>query len=256
MRLIPFLSLLLALPYAARAADDEPTTTPYRPSVSTPAALSAPGWLEVEAGGQRDHLGGGARRDGIPLTLKLAFDPDWGIRLGNEPWVRQRSDTGEKRSGFGDTSLVLKRRFAIDDAQALGLEAGLTAPTGRSGIGFGSGKPDYSVNAIYSADFGEWHTDINLLAARLGQVDPGASRTQWLFAASLSRQLDDRWGVVGEFSGTRQSGAGDSRQLLLAASYNLSKRVTLDAGAARNVLRGDARWSAFAGFTWLAARLF
>ena len=90
-------------------------------------------------------------------------------------------------------------------------------PTGKSGIGFGSGKPDYAVNAIYSGDFGAWHTDINLLAARLGQADPGASRTLWLFAASLSRQLDDHWGVVGEFADTRPSGAEDSRQLLLAA---------------------------------------
>jgi len=250
------LLLLLALAAAARADDDEPRTTPYRPSVSTPAALSAPGWLEIEAGWQHDDLGGGARRDSIPLTFKIAFDENWGVRLGNEAWVRQRADDA-KRSGFGDTALVVKRRFGIDDDQAFGLEAGVVVPTGKSGIGFGSGKPDYAVNAIWSADFGGvWHTDINLLASRLGQTDPGASRTQWLFAAALSRQLDDRWGLVGEFSGTRQGGAEDSRQLLVAASYNVSKRLTLDAGAAKSLRRGDSTWSAFAGLTWLAARLF
>ena len=248
------LLLLLSVASTARADDDEPRTTPYRPSVSTPAALSAPGWLEIEAGWQHNHADD-SRRDSIPLSFKLAFDPDWGIRLGNEAWVRQRSDAGE-RSGFGDTSLVLKRRFGIDDDQAFGLEGSVTVPTGKNGIGFGSGKPDYAVNAIYSGDFGAWHTDLNLLAARLGQPDPGASRTLWLFAGSLSRQLDDRWAVVGEYADTRQSGAEDSRQLLLAASYNLSKRMTLDAGAARSVRRGDSTWSAFTGLTWLAARLF
>jgi hypothetical protein len=248
------LLLLLALASSARADDDEPRTTPYRPSVSTPAALSAPGWLEIEAGWQHNH-GDDSRRDSIPLSFKLAFDPDWGIRLGSEAWVRQRSDAAE-RSGFGDTSLVLKHRFGIDDDQAFGLEGSVTVPTGKNGIGFGSGKPDYAINAIYSGDFGAWHTDVNLLAARLGQAEPGASRTLWLFAASLSRQLDDRWGVVGEYADTRQSGAEDSRQLLLAASYNLSKQMTIDAGAARSVRRGDSTWSAFAGFTWLAARLF
>ena len=250
----PLPLLLLVITSAACAVDDEPSTTPYRPSVSTPAALSAPGWLEIEAGWQHNRAGS-ERRDSVPLGFKLAFDPDWGIRVGNEAWVRQRSDAGE-RSGFGDTSIVVKRRFGIDDDQALGLEASVTMPTGKSGIGFGSGKADYAVNAIYSGDFGPWHTDLNLLAARLGQADPGASRTLWLFAASLSRQLDDRWGVVGEFAGTRQSGAEDSRQLLLAASYNLSKRMTLDAGAARSIRSGDSAWSAFAGFTWLAGRLF
>ena len=248
------LLLLLTLAAAARADDDEPRTTPYRPSVSTPAALSAPGWLEIEAGWQHNHADD-SRRDSIPLSFKVAFDPDWGIRLGSEAWVRQRSDAGE-RSGFGDTSLVLKRRFGIDDDQAFGLEGSVTVPTGKNGIGFGSGKPDYAVNAIYSGDFGAWHGDVNVAASRLGQVDPGASRTLWLLAASLSRQLDDRWGVVGEVSGTSQGGAEDSRQLLLAASYNVSKRLTLDAGAAKSLRRGDSTWSAFAGLTWLAARLF
>ena len=254
-RALLLLASLAVFSVAARAAGDEPTTTPYRPSVSTPAALSAPGWLEIEAGWQHDDAGGGVRRDAIPLTLKLALSEDWGVRLGNEAWVKQRTETA-KKSGFGDTAFVVKRRFGIDDDQALGLEASVVAPTGKSGIGFGSGKPDYGINAIYSGDFGAWHGDVNVAASRLGQVDPGASRTLWLLAASLSRQLDDRWGVVGEVSGTSQGGAEDSRQLLLAASYNVSKRLTLDAGAAKSLRRGDSTWSAFTGLTWLAARLF
>ena len=48
----------------------------------------------------------------------------------------------------------------------------------------------------------------------------------------------------------------NSRQVLLAASYNLNRRITLDAGAARSVRRGDSSWQAFTGLTWLAARLF
>jgi hypothetical protein len=154
------------------------------------------------------------------------------VRLGNEAWVKQRTETA-KKSGFGDTAFVVKRRFGIDDDQALGLEASVVAPTGKSGIGFGSGKPDYGINAIYSGDFGAWHSDVNVAASRLGQVDPGASRTLWLLAASLSRQLDDRWGVVGESRARARSGAEDSRQLLLAASYNVSKRLTLDAARRR-----------------------
>ena len=254
-RALFLLAALVVFSAGARAAGDEPSTTPYRPSVSTPAALSAPGWLEIEAGWQHDDAGGGVRRDAIPLTLKLALSEDWGVRLGSEAWVTQRTDTA-KKSGFGDTAFVVKRRFGIDDDQALGLEASVVSPTGKGGIGFGSGKPDYGINAIYSGDFGAWHGDVNVAASRLGQVDPGASRTLWLLAASLSRQLDDRWGVVGEVSGTSQGGAEDSRQLLLAASYNVSKRLTLDAGAAKSLRRGDSTWSAFAGLTWLAARLF
>ncbi len=249
--------MLLCVGSAGRAAgaDDEPSTTPYRPSVSTPAALSAPGWLEVEAGLDHSH-DGSARRDSIPTTLKLAFTPDWGVRISADSWVHQRDET-TRSSGIGDTGIVLKRRFAIDDAQAFGLEAQATVPTARRGLGSGSGKADYGVNAIYSADFASnWHTDINLLGTRLGRIEPTASRMQWLWAASLSHAFDDRWSMGGEFSGTRQRGAADSSQFLVAVSYNLSKRLTLDAGAARGLRSGPPSWSAFTGFTWLAAKLF
>ncbi|MEP6738851.1 MAG: transporter [Caldimonas sp.] len=247
--------LALGATSTARAADDEPTAVPYRPSVSTPAALSTPGWLEVEAGFLHEHDGAAARRDSLPVTLKLAFTPDWGVRIGADAWVRQKDDAA-RESGFGDTSIVLKRRFAIDDASAFGLEAGATAPTGRRGLGAGSGKADYGINAIYSADIGTWHTDINFATTRLGQVDPGAGRAQLLVAASLSKALDDRWGVVGEFSGTHQRGAENTSQFLVAASYNVTKRLVLDAGAARSLRSGAPSWSAFSGFTWLASQLF
>jgi hypothetical protein len=243
-------------PVATMAADDEPSAVPYRPSVSTPAALSAPGWLEVEAGVLHEHDGADARRDSMPVTLKLAFTPDWGVRIGADAWARVRDDATHA-SGYGDTSVVVKRRFAIDDASAFGLEANATLPTARHGVGSGSGKADYGLNAIYSADFaGSWHTDINVAPTRLGAFDAGTSRTQWLGAASLSKSLDDRWGVVGELSGTHQRGADNTSQLLVAASYNVSKRLVLDAGAARSLRAGAPTWSAFTGFTWLAGRLF
>ena len=239
---------------AQTSPDDQPSVTPYRPSVSTPAALSAPGWLEIEAGVLRARGGGDTRRDSLPYTLKLAFTPDWGLRLGGDAWVRQSDETGQRISGGGDSSVVLKRRFGIDDASAFGLELGATLPTGRRGIS--SGKSDYSLNGIYSADIGAYHTDINLTSTRIGAVDPGTSRAQALWAASLSKSLSDRWGVVGEFSGTRQRGVDGTSQFLVAASYNVSKSLTLDAGFARSLRSGVPDRSFFTGLTLLGPHLF
>jgi hypothetical protein len=251
-------AMLMALAMStawAATADDAPSAVPYRPSVSTPAALSAPGWLEVEAGFLHEH-DGGARRDSAPVTLKLAFTPDWGVRVGGDAWVRRRDESGDRATGIGDTAFVVKRRFAVDDDSAFGLEGGVTVPTSRHGLGSGSGKPDWGLNAIYSADFGAWHTDLNAAATRLGANEAGTARTQLLGAASLSRSLDEHWGVVGEVSGTHRRGADSTSQLLVAASYNVSKRLVLDAGAARSLRSGAPSWSAFTGFTWLAGRLF
>jgi hypothetical protein len=250
-----WLPLALALaPTIASAADDEPAAVPYRPSVSTPATLSAPGWIEVEAGLTHEHDGAPAYRDSVPATVKLAFSPDWGVRLGADAWVRQRDESGRRTSGFGDTAVVLKRRFAVDDASAFGLEAAVVVPTSRRGLG--SGQAAYGVNGIYSADLGRWHVDLNLAATRAGDPDPTTSRVQWLGAAAVSTALDERWGVVGELSGTNQRGIDSTRQFLAAASYSVSKRLVLDAGAARSLRSGAPTWSAFTGFTWTAARLF
>ncbi|MEP7139634.1 MAG: transporter [Caldimonas sp.] len=241
-------------PALAWASDDEPAAVPYRPSISTPAALSAPGWIEIEAGVQHEHDGAGAYRDSLPATIKLAFSPDWGVRLGADAWVRQRDGVGTRLSGAGDTSLVVKRRFAVDDANAFGLEAAALVPTASRGLG--EGRAGYGVNAIYSGDFGRWHTDLNVVATRLGHADAGTSRLQWLGAASLSTSLDERWGVGAEVSGTNQRGVDATRQLLVATSYNVSKRLVLDAGLARSLRAGAPQWSAFTGFTWTATRLF
>ena len=249
------LGLAAAANAAAAGDDDGPSVVPYRPSVSTPAALSAPGWLEVEGGVLHEH-DGASRRDSLPVTLKLAFTPDWGVRVGNDAWVQRRDASGERERGVGDTAVVLKRRFAVDDDSAFGLEAAATVPTARHGLGTGSGKPDWGINTIYSADFGAWHTDLNAAATRLGAHDVAASRTQLLGAASLSRALDDRWGLGAELSGTSQRGADHTSQLLVAASYNVSKRLVIDAGAARSLRSGAPAWSAFTGFTWLAGRVF
>jgi hypothetical protein len=240
--------------FAQAASQEQPSVTPYRPSVSTPASLSAPGWLEVEAGVLHEHDGSTARRDSVPYTLKLAFTPDWGVRLGGDAWVRQVDDAGQRANGGGDTSVVLKRRFAVDEASAFGVEAGATWPTGSRGIR--RDKVDYALNGIYSADIGDYHTDLNLAATRLGAVDPAAGRTQWLAAAALSKSLNDRWGVTAELSGTRQSGVASTGQFLVAATRNVSRSLAIDAGAARSVRAGSSDWSVFTGFTWLAARLF
>ena len=73
-------------------------------------------------------------------------------------------------------AVMLKQRFAVDDARAFGLEAGVNFPTAKNELG--SGKTDYSLNGIYSADLGRYHFDLNLLATRLGRVEPGQSRWQ------------------------------------------------------------------------------
>jgi hypothetical protein len=249
----------LVLSATARAADTPddggPAVVPYRPSVSTPAQLSAPGYLELEAGGLRaTGPDSGSSRLTLLYTLKLAFTPDWGVRVGGDAWVRQ-DGSGQRESGSGDTSVVLKRRFAISDATAWGLELGEKFAT--AGATRGSGHPDTTVNAIFSSDFAPaWHTDVNLSETRVGVAsgEPHAWQTGW--AAAVSRNLSDTWGAVGEFSGTHQAGTPSSAQFLVAASWAQSPGAVFDFGAAHGLNEASPHFQVFAGVTVRLARLF
>jgi hypothetical protein len=235
---------------------DSPAVTPYRPSVSTPAALSAPGWLEAEVGVLRADASGAGARSSLPYTLKLAFSPDWGVRVGGEAWVRAENAQGETATGFGDTSLVVKRRWVVSDVSAVGLELGGTFASARAGLGSGSGGTDVSINSIYSADAGALHTDVNLMFTRLSQIQADQGRVQTLWAAALSGNVNSRWGWVGELSGTRQRGAKPTAQGLCALSYSPARRVTWDGGVAKGLTSGSSSWSAFLGGTLLVGRVF
>jgi hypothetical protein len=244
----------------ARAQSSVPAdvvATPYRPTVSTPAALSAPGWLEIEAGWQGADQGAGGRRDSVPYTLKLALSDDWGVRIGGEGWVGGGDAQGRRASGAGDTALIVKRRFAVDARSAFGVEFGATAPTAGAELHSGSGGTDYTATGIYSADLdATWHMDLNVGVTRLAVTEPATSRRQASWAAALADAVGGRWGVVGEWSGTRRGGTSATGQFLVAATYGADKRLVLDFGLARGSTAATPSWTVFAGCTVLAARLF
>ncbi len=240
----------------ARAQGQESSVTPYRPTAANPAELPAPGWLELEAGWQRQQGGSDRRRDSLPVTAKLAFSERWGVLLGTELGLRSTDLDNKHYSGTGDTTLIVKHLIGGDPGQngAWGVEAGAKSPTASENLG--SGRTDYLLTLIYSLDALGNRLDVNAGATRLGAVDPGQERMQYGWATSLSRPLNDSWGVFGELSGTRNTGGDTTRQYMLGGTYNMSKRVVLDFGMARGLTAATPDWSAFFGVSLLSARLW
>lgn len=234
-------------------AGDAPAATPFRPTLSNPAELSAPGWFEVEAGWVRTHRGQ-TRREAVPYTAKLAFNEDWGVLLGGEAQVRE-GDPDAVRSGFGDTSFTLKRRFATNNENLnFGVEAGTKYPSAR--VPLGTGKTDWTLNGIASLDFAQsWRVDANLGFTRLGMVEEGRHKTSALWAVALSTSLG-KWGLAAERSGVHQNGVDNGRQWLAAASYAITPRFVIDFGMSRNRQGGETERAAFLGFTWLTEKIF
>ncbi len=233
-------------------ADEEAAITPYRPSVSNPAQLSAPGQLELEMGGLSSKADDG-RRNSVPYLFKLAFTPQWGLLLGGEALVSSPLEQG-RAHGLGDTSVALKRAFLIDDATAFGLEMGVKLPTARDVIG--SGKHDLTLNSIFSKDVGILHIDTNFNLTRIGLEQEGAARTQSGLSSSFSVPVAAQWGATAELSGTHRAGAATTAQLLTALAYSPSKRLTFDFGLAKGLNRASDDWSLFAGVVLPLAKVW
>ncbi|RFP09237.1 transporter [Duganella sp. BJB488] len=234
-------------------AQDGTAITPYRPSVSSPAQLPTPGQLEFETGGLIGKLGD-SRRESLPYTFKLAFNEQWGVLIGGEAYVSTRSEGGARQRGLGDTSLVLKRAFLLDSATALGLELGVKLPSAQDTIG--SGKSDLNINSIFSQDIGVVHMDANLNATRLGAYEAGTGRIQTGWSASFSVPVLEKWGMTTEVSGTRRSGQANTAQLLVAAAYSPTKRLTIDFGVAKGLNPASQDWSLFSGVVLPLAKLW
>lgn len=100
------------------------------------------------------------------------------------------------------------------------------------------------------------HLDASLNALRLGAVDAYTSRTQFGASASFSTALSERWGITGELSDTRRSGAEHGEQVLTALTYSPSKLLTFEIGVARAVRPTPATTSLFAGVVFPLAKLW
>jgi hypothetical protein len=246
-----FLALLAATAIDAHA-EAEPPVTPYRPSVSSPALLPAAGQLEFELGGLSAR-GNGPRRDSLPYTFKLAFNPEWGVLVSGEAQVWAWGDGERLRSG-GDTALTVKRAFIVDESSAFGLELSANLPTANHLIG--SGHTDWKVNAIYSRDIGDLHMDLNWNETRLGASDPGAGRWQTGLSASFSTPLTEKLAANWELSGTHIAGMTDTAQALLALVYMPNKRIALDIGFTHGLTSSTPRWQLFTGLVIPLARLW
>ncbi len=249
-------ALALLTSSLAHAEQEEPSATPFRPTVTSGANLSAPGWLELELGGQR--LGGNAadQRNSWPYLLKYSLNDRFALLLGGDAYVSVAPAQAPPFSGRGDTSLTLKYRAPdVLEGSSFGLEATVKLPTALDGIG--SGQRDYSLKGIFGIDLpNAFHLDTNLMATRLGGVAVDQGNYQWTWAAAVSRQIGDAWTLAGDISGTNQRGAPSTAQFLSSVSYAVNKRLVIDGGFAVGLNSDTPKFTLFTGLTVLLGKVF
>ncbi|MGH7622467.1 MAG: transporter [Gemmatimonadaceae bacterium] len=247
----------------AQAADsdsarvDPHAVQPERPTVATHAGTVAPGWVELEAGVERDNLHG-AHAFLTPTVLKFGVVPRVQLELVGS-FVRVSGSTSSY-SGAGDLGAALKWRI-LEHAPVLGnfaLQPSVKFPTGSSVHGTGTGTTDVGLLLISSHEIGPLSLDLNYGYVRRSGNGSQAPRDATLWTASGGVPVAGWLGWVGEFFGyPRTSGpAGESSTaaFLTGPTAQLAPWLVLDAGVIIP-LAGPQPHSLYAGVTWNIGKL-
>ncbi len=238
----------------------EPRATPYRPTLSNPAQLPVPGYVEMEMGWQslKDKAADDYRHS-VPYLFKMAFTDRIGILISGEAVIINDFEQSPTLAGFGDLTPLLKINVPLTQIpSALGMEVGAKLPTAPETVG--SGQTDYLVTGIYSGVIGPLGIDLNLGYTRFGRTSRAPlseeGRDQLFWAASTAYGLTDEWSVAGELAGTMRKNVKPFTQVLTSSSYFFSPRLVGDLGAAFGLNGASQEWTVFSGMTILLGKVW
>jgi hypothetical protein len=257
--------LLSAVPSIARAQNidsaaapvDPHAAQPERPTVATHAGTVAPGWVEIEAGVERDHLDG-AHALLTPTVLKFGIVPRVQLELLGS--FQHFSGTLPDYSGIGDVGAALKWRV-LEHAPVVGnfaLQPSLKLPTGSAVHGTGTGTTDVGLLLISSHDWGDYALDINAGYTRRSGDGTRAPKDATLWTVSSAGPVYRKLGWVAELYGlprtTGPAGAAGVIAFLTGPYVEVAKWLVLDAGAIFP-LAGAQPHALYAGLTWNIGKL-
>jgi hypothetical protein len=231
--------------------------TPYRPTLSNPAQLPVPGYVEMEMGWQSlkekatdDYL------HSVPYLFKLAFSEYIGLLVGGEALIVKDFDQGSTLAGIGDLTPLLKFKVpsSSQTASAFGLEVGARLPTAPETIS--RQQTDYLITGIYSTEIGHIGIDLNVGYTRLGGTASGRGKNNLFWAVAPAYGLTKRWSVAGELAGTVRRDVKPFMQFLTSTSYFFLPRLVGDTGIAFGLNGASQEWTLFAGMTILLGKVY
>ncbi|KAF0155994.1 MAG: hypothetical protein FD159_1912 [Syntrophaceae bacterium] len=154
-------------------------------------------------------------------------------------------------SGLSDINLGAKWRFLEKDGWALAIKPGISLPSGDEDKGLDSGHTDYRLFLIASKEFEPVALHFNLGFIR-HQNNADARKDIW--HASLAAEV----AVIKDLKllanvGIERNLASDSEThpafVLVGISYDVSERITVDAGIKYSLTSPETDWTYLTGLT-------
>lgn len=235
---------------------DPVQANPGRPTVSTPATLTPPGYVQFESGVLgAEKSGEFSNRTGIETVVKLSLARRFELLVQTEPMVF--SDLGNRtdhRPGevFAGFQTVVKHGEGLQPTVSVSYFRRLYASPAPE-LDLGTNRQ--SALLLVSFDVKKFHVDTNGIVTEQITDERGIHRAQFGQTLSISHPVCGKLSFSGElwhFSQplTRSNAVG----LLLAPSYNVNRFLVLDGGFNRGLTSTSTRWEIFAGFTFLVPK--
>jgi cobalt/nickel transport protein len=187
----------------------------------------------------------------MTLTYGLLERMDVGIGSG---YLFLNPKEGEHENGFADTDLKVKYRL-IDDKDwvpAFAFTGKLKIPTASKSKGLGSGKTDFSINAITTKNISKklaLHLNLGYTFIGENHVD---NELNYSLAAQFS--VTEKWALVAEIMGVNNLNGrtgDDPLSGLIGTYYALTENIILDVGVEIGMTKAAPDFRITAGFTWL-----
>jgi hypothetical protein len=238
---------------------DPHVAQPERPTVGTHASTVSPGWLEIEAGFERQPAGRLSSSLAVPLVAKIGLGTR--VQLNVAPAWQRDADDSRIESGITDLLLAMKWRLA-DDVPMLGdfaVQTAVSLPTGSAEAGRGTGSAGLSLLAISSHQLGSVTLDVNAGYTLQGGDGTIVPRHSTLWSVSSGFPIAGRLGWTAELFGLPgTSGPAGTRPVVaFLTGPTLAARgsLVLDAGATFDLI-GFGRTAVYGGVTWNVGRLW
>lgn len=244
----------------APAPDNLPTVNPYRPTVTDPASLTAPGYLEMEVGGADQHGGAGTHRAfSTPTVLKLTnLSKRLEFHVGYGGYLHLTGDDGVTSTGRGDLVPGVQYLFTAQTPKTYDIAARAEYKIPAAGRGLGTGKTDYDLLLLASKDYNNTlHGDYNIGIYQLGRASGRGVATQYLASAAFSTKLSDKLTLQDElyaFSGSSETNTIVST--LHALGYQPARNLAFDAGIDIGISHAAPKYTVLFGSTFFVGKLF
>ena len=232
---------------------DDDLIKPSRPSVANPAEFQKPGVLQIEFGYDGNFKADKFRsQHTAPLTVRFAPVERLLLDFNIDTFILEKDETGKREKGVGDTRIGVQFLALKDtgDHPALAFAFYAKLPTASSEKNLGTGRMDYRLVALLSKKFGKTDIDFNAAYLNVGRESSDRRASGGQAAFSVSRELQNDFGITGEISGQSEDDV-QPRGIygLGAVTYKVNKRLQFDTGLRFGLNPSAPRIGIFAGFT-------